>query len=203
MNAMNASCPTHWQHATTHCNALQHTATHCNTLPHTATNCHTLQHAATHCNTLQHTATHCNILQHTATCCNTLQIFCLACGCLLGGMALVCMNVYMHTYEPLTPPPPCAPSFSPHRPPLVKKAAFWLKYCSLQKNLFKFSQDHTGGGVGFVMVLSRGRESILAHTLFFSFIICIFLDVCQFFCEICVLVCVRVVFQKDLRAAPS
>ena len=120
---MNASCPMHWQHATTHCNTLRHTATnyntlqhtaahwqqtatHCSTLKHTATHCNTLQHTATHCNALQHAATHCNMLQHTATHCNTLQIFCLACGCLFVGMTLVCMNVYTHTYEPLTPPPP-------------------------------------------------------------------------------------------------
>ena len=107
MNVMNASCPMHWQHATTHCNTLRHTATNYNTLQHTAahwqqtaTHCSTLKHTATHCNTLQHTATHCNMLQHTATCCNTLQIFCLACGCLFVGMTLVCMNVYVHTHEP-------------------------------------------------------------------------------------------------------
>ena len=62
---------------------------------------------------------------------------------------------------------PCAPSFSPYRPPLEKEAAFWLKYFFLPRDLFQFSQGDMGGGVGFRLVLSRGGESILAHTLFF------------------------------------
>jgi len=54
---------------------------------------------------------------------------------------------------------PCAPSFSPYRPPLEKEAAFWLKYFFLPRDLFQFSQGDMGGGVGFVP--SRGGESIL------------------------------------------